>query len=56
MDDVQLDLMVANDLKDVTAGSTKALILSAAGTTDRFQGSKAELADRILDEVMAKRG
>jgi phosphopantothenoylcysteine decarboxylase/phosphopantothenate--cysteine ligase len=46
-----LDVVVANDLNDVTATDTKAIILTADGEVD-FEGSKRELADKVLDEVV----
>ena len=46
-----LDLIVANDLGDVSKGTTAAFILRPDGSYERYEGSKAGLADRILDEV-----
>ena len=46
-----LDLIVANDLRDVSKGTTAAFILRPDGSYERYEGSKAGLADRILDEV-----
>ena len=47
-----LDLMVANDLQDVGPGRTAAVLLPAKGKHTRFSGTKRELADRVLDEVI----
>ncbi|MEM0448733.1 MAG: bifunctional phosphopantothenoylcysteine decarboxylase/phosphopantothenate--cysteine ligase CoaBC [Methanomassiliicoccales archaeon] len=49
--EIPLDLIVANDLRDVLPGETKAIILDAEGVRMEFKGSKRELADRILDEA-----
>jgi len=49
---VPLQLMVANDLKDVGPEGTKALLVSKRNAKP-FAGTKAELAERILDEVLA---
>lgn len=46
----RLDLIVANDLGDVGEGTTAAVVISSEGA-ERFAGSKADLADRVLDEV-----
>lgn len=46
-----LDLIVANDLGDVSKGRTKAFILRPDGSHERYEGTKSGLADRILDEV-----
>jgi len=48
---VPLDLIVANDLKDVGAAGTKALLISKKNVRT-FAGTKAELAECILDEVL----
>ena len=45
-----LDLIVANDLRDVGPGRTRAVLITAAGETP-FEGTKSKLADRILDIV-----
>jgi hypothetical protein len=42
---------VANDLKDVGAAGTKALLISKKNVRT-FAGTKAELAECILDEVL----
>ncbi len=51
MDEHCLDLIVANDLDDVAAGTTTAFLLRPDGPANRYEGSKKELAERILDEV-----
>ncbi len=51
MDEHRLDLIVANDLDDVSAGTTTAFLLRPDGPANRYEGSKKELAERILDEV-----
>jgi phosphopantothenoylcysteine decarboxylase/phosphopantothenate--cysteine ligase len=50
---VPLELIVANDLKDVVPGGTKALLIGKKRSAKPFAGTKGELADRILDEVLA---
>jgi len=52
---VPLDMIVANDLKDVGADGTKALIISRGGRVARFKGRKAELAERVLDDILESR-
>jgi phosphopantothenoylcysteine decarboxylase / phosphopantothenate---cysteine ligase len=56
LDAVPLELVVANDLKSVCQESTKALIIKPKGKTAKFEGSKAMLADRVLDEVLHPKG
>jgi len=46
-----LDIIVANDLRDVGAGRTKALIITPDGELD-VDGSKSVLAERVLDAVV----
>lgn len=47
----ELDIIVANDLRDVEAGSTKAVIITSDSDVD-VEGSKSMLADRVLDAVV----
>lgn len=56
LESVPLDAIVANDLKDVGPSSTKALIIRSGGRAVKFQGSKSDLADRVLDETLGPRG
>lgn len=56
LDSVPLDMIVANDLRDVGPKGTKAVLLDREGGLSRFQGGKAELADRVLDEAKRSRG
>lgn len=51
LEEHRLDLIVANDLRDVRPGSTKAVLVTADGETP-FEGPKSMLADRILDAVV----
>jgi phosphopantothenoylcysteine decarboxylase/phosphopantothenate--cysteine ligase len=53
---VPLEMVVANDLKSVSLDSTKALMIKPKGKTARFEGSKSELADRVLDEILNLKG
>lgn len=50
LEEYGLDLIVANDLRDVGPGRTRAVLITATGETP-FEGSKSKLADRILDIV-----
>lgn len=56
MDSIPLEMVVANDLKDVGLETTRALILKAGGRTVKFEGKKSGLADRVLDEVLLLKG
>ena len=51
LDEHRLDLVVANDLRDVGPGQTKAVLVTVDGETP-FEGPKSTLADRILDVVV----
>jgi phosphopantothenoylcysteine decarboxylase/phosphopantothenate--cysteine ligase len=46
-----LDLIVANDLRDVQAGRTRAVLITADEEVP-FEGAKSMLAERILDVVV----
>lgn len=48
---IPLELIVANDLKDVTTDGTKAVLISKARKVRPFIGTKQELAEQILDEI-----
>lgn len=50
--DYDLDLIVANDLKDVKSGETEVLIISRDSEEVQAGGSKRDVADSILDEVL----
>jgi phosphopantothenoylcysteine decarboxylase / phosphopantothenate---cysteine ligase len=52
LDEYHLDIMVANDLNNVVPARTKAVLITAKGAQTPFEGSKRELADRVLDEVL----
>lgn len=47
-----LDLIVANDLTQVKSGETEVLIISRDGEEVKASGSKRDVADSILDEVL----
>jgi len=51
--EASLDLIVANDLRDVSAGKTKAFILRSDGKERKVDGSKSELAEAIMDEIIS---
>jgi phosphopantothenoylcysteine decarboxylase/phosphopantothenate--cysteine ligase len=44
--------VVANRMEQVSAGSTRVLIVGADGLTDEISGAKATVADKILDRAM----
>lgn len=48
MSENSLDMVVANDLRDVKAGFTKVIVLRSKGVTD-LEGDKNEVARRILE-------
>ncbi len=50
LEEYGLDLIVANDLRDIVPGSTRAVLITAHGESP-FKGAKSMLADRILDTV-----
>lgn len=52
LDEHGLDLIVANDLRNVAPGRTRAFLVRKDGGEVPFEGSKRELADVILDEVL----
>lgn len=47
-----VDLVVANDLKDVHEGRTRAIIVRKRGERD-VEGTKEELANALLDEILS---
>ena len=51
--EASLDLIVANDLRDVSVGKTKAFILRSDGKERKVDGSKSELAEAIMDEIVS---
>jgi phosphopantothenoylcysteine decarboxylase/phosphopantothenate--cysteine ligase len=53
--EARLDLVVANDLRDVTAGRTKAFIVGAKRKR-KVAGTKAELANALVDEIVGLKG
>jgi phosphopantothenoylcysteine decarboxylase / phosphopantothenate---cysteine ligase len=56
LDSVPLEMVVANDLRSVGLDNTRALIVTPKRETVRFEGRKAELADRVLDQVLQLKG
>lgn len=52
LDEYHLDIIVANDLNNVAQGRTKAVLITSKGEQVPFEGSKRELADKVLDEVL----
>jgi len=52
LEEHSLDAIVANDLRDVAPGRTVATIIPRAGAEIGFEGSKRELADRVLDAAL----
>ena len=51
MDENSLDMIVANNILDVSEGKTKSKIILKDGTIETFEGSKAELAERIIESI-----
>ena len=47
-----LDVIVANDLKDVGPERTRAVVITADGGQWQHEGTKRELAEKVLDEVV----
>jgi phosphopantothenoylcysteine decarboxylase/phosphopantothenate--cysteine ligase len=47
-----LDLIVANDLTKVSRGKTEVMMISKSDDVTRASGTKREVADSILDEVL----
>jgi len=52
LESVPLEIIVANDLKDVSAQTTKALIIKGKGPITEFSGTKKGLANKVLDEIL----
>jgi phosphopantothenoylcysteine decarboxylase/phosphopantothenate--cysteine ligase len=51
LEEHELDLIVANDLRDVGSGKTRAVLITADGEVS-FEGAKSDLANRVLDVVV----
>lgn len=45
------DLVVANKVEDVKKGLTKVILVEKDGDTEQVQGTKLQVADKILDKV-----
>mgnify|MGYP001765720765 CR=1 FL=1 len=43
------DFVVANKVEEVSSGKTRVLIVTEHGATDEIQGTKSQVADKILD-------
>jgi phosphopantothenoylcysteine decarboxylase / phosphopantothenate---cysteine ligase len=52
LDSVPLEMIVANDLHDVKPGETKVIMLRQNGRRSKACGSKASVANDILDEAL----
>jgi phosphopantothenoylcysteine decarboxylase/phosphopantothenate--cysteine ligase len=52
LDSVPLEMIVANDLHDVKPGETKVIMLRQNGRRSKACGSKASVANDILDEML----
>ncbi len=52
LDSIPLEMIVANDLHDVKAGETKVIMLRQNGRRSKACGSKASVANDVLDEVL----
>ncbi len=46
------DLVVANLVEDVKRGRTKVVLVEEDGSTEELQGTKLQVADRIIDKVV----
>jgi len=44
-------LVVANSVENVKRGRTKVILVTSYGTTEEIEGTKAEVADRIMDTI-----
>lgn len=51
LEEYDLDLIAANDLSDVKEGATRTRLVRPDGEMEPFEGSKMELAERLMDEV-----
>lgn len=49
MDENALDMIVANNIHDVSEGKTKSVIILKDGTIEHFEGSKDKLACRLIE-------
>ncbi len=47
-----LDMIVANDLRDIASETSKVYIIDKERNIDEFSGSKSFIAERILDKVV----
>jgi hypothetical protein len=45
-------LVVANSVENVKKGVTKVLVVSRDGSSESLEGTKSEVADRIIDVVV----
>ncbi|MDD1743668.1 MAG: bifunctional phosphopantothenoylcysteine decarboxylase/phosphopantothenate--cysteine ligase CoaBC [Methanomassiliicoccales archaeon] len=52
LNSVPLEMIVANDLHDVKPGETKVIMLRQGGRRSKACGSKASVANDVLDEVL----
>lgn len=53
MDDLKLDIMVANDISETTKEENHVYILGKDGKNEEFSGKKSEMAQKILDRVVS---
>lgn len=52
MDRSECRMVVANVIEDVKRGRTKVILVGPGGTKEQLEGTKAEVADRIMDAVV----
>ena len=52
LDSIPLEMIVANDLQDVKPGETKVIMLRQNGRRSKACGSKASVANDVLDEAL----
>ncbi|MEM0342830.1 MAG: phosphopantothenoylcysteine synthase, partial [Thermoplasmata archaeon] len=52
MDRSECRMVVANVIEDVKRGRTKVILVGPGGAKEQLEGTKAEVADRIMDAVV----
>jgi phosphopantothenoylcysteine decarboxylase/phosphopantothenate--cysteine ligase len=53
MEDVNLDLVVANDISETTFEDNHVYIIGKDGTNDEISGTKGMIAEKILDRIVS---
>ena len=52
LDRSKCSLVVANKIEDVHRGRTKVVVVAGSGDLHNFEGTKAQVADRVIDVVV----